>query len=258
MVYCSLRHLLRLCPRQKSSLLITSPLTISANPILAETVSDATILVSDGDGDYLEYTWDVTLGQISGSGNTVLFNAPYVESNTNVTINVTADDGYGGVITDSIDVTVLPNPDAGFKPWSTNENGNLRVNQPWNYTMGYRFTPNKSGQVISLGGYFNGTKSVSLWNAETGELVATTQVVSSNNWSYASINPVDVVAGTQYIVAAYIEASGGSYRSGINRFPQTYGDITINNAMYAYGNARPTNAVTATIYGQVDIEFQSE
>jgi M6 family metalloprotease-like protein len=144
-------------------------------------------------------------------------------------------------------------------PWKENENGALYTGFSWNYALGYQFTPQKDGFVTQLGGLFDGTKTVRLFHLATGEQLAETQVVSVNAWSYSDVSPVLVVAGETYTVAAYLAGSGGSYRTNIVTFPQTYGDIVIEGSTYAYTgtnpDVRPTNTYPYNMYGQVDIKF---
>ncbi|MCD4818811.1 MAG: PKD domain-containing protein [Candidatus Cloacimonetes bacterium] len=142
-------------------------------------------------------------------------------------------------------------------PWSDNEYGTLRTGYSWNYTMGYHFTPQTDGYVIKLGGFFNGTKTVKLWNKSTGSELASASVSSSNSWSYSDICPIPVQAGVTYTVAAYIASSGGSYRYGVS-FPQTYGNIKMEASTYLYGDGRPTNSITSVMYGQADICFTTQ
>ena len=145
-------------------------------------------------------------------------------------------------------------------PWQTNASGTLYTNQPWHYAMGYHFTPLVGGQVTFLGGYFNGSKTVKLFNKATGALLASATVTSSNAWSYVPITPVAVTAGTTYTVAVYLAGSGGSYRTGLPQpFPQTFGAIRIEGSTYvstaSAPTARPTNVMTTVMYGQADIGF---
>jgi len=147
-------------------------------------------------------------------------------------------------------------------PWGSNAGTPTGLNTGWNRAMGYHFTPNVDGQVTKLGGYFNGTKTVRLFNKTTGVLLATTTVSSSNGWSYNSITPpVAVVTGTTYTVAAYINGSGASDKvlAPPDYFPQTYGNITIKGSTHilttSNPSARPTNNITARMYGQADITF---
>jgi len=141
-------------------------------------------------------------------------------------------------------------------PWKDNENGNLRTNIGWRYTMGYKFTPLNDGEITHLGGYFNGAKNVYLWDSSQN-LMASATVTSDNNWAYSPIDPVQVRSGQTYRVGVYLAGSGGSYRYRINRLPQTYGNIRIDGSCYRYGSsvAYPSYCTTYAMYGQVDIGF---
>lgn len=145
-------------------------------------------------------------------------------------------------------------------PWQTNAYGTLFTNISWNYAMGYHFTPLVNGQITGLGGLFNGTKTVKLFNKATGALLVSTTVSAANTWTYTLIPPVTLTAGTTYTVAVYLAGSGGSRRSSLNPgFPRTFGAIRIDGSTYVYTanapTARPTNLVTTTMYGQADIRF---
>ncbi len=213
----------------------------SINPIAVTAGTYYKVSVSAPTDLYLKnYSTPNTIGDIyiyrscyaPGSGN-----YPYV-SNTNNMYGI-ADIGFV----------------RGEYPWANNENGTLRTNINWYYTMGYHFTPEVDGTIKKLGGYFNGTRSVKLWNKSTGELLASVDVTSSNEWSYVDIIPVAVTAGNTYTVAAYIGDSGASYRYQVSNFPKTYGNITINSSTCKYGDQRPTNTLLSNMYGQVDICF---
>ncbi|MFH1283620.1 MAG: DUF4082 domain-containing protein [bacterium] len=124
--------------------------------------------------------------------------------------------------------------------------------------MGYRFTPLVNGQVMKLGGFFKGTKTLYLWDSSQNVLAAA-QVSANNDWSYTAIEPITVYAGQTYTVAASIAGSGGTYRSYIKSLPRTYGSIEINASCYSSGSDRyPTTTITAHMYGQADIEFAAE
>ncbi|MBI2870760.1 MAG: DUF4082 domain-containing protein [Candidatus Omnitrophica bacterium] len=157
-----------------------------------------------------------------------------------------------------VDITFVP----GQTPWETNNNGILRTGYAWNYAMGYHFTPQVDGLISHLGGRFNGTKKVKLFNKGTGALLASADVTSMNyNWARTVIRPLPVKKGVQYTVAVYLAGSGGAYQSLNPPLPQTYEDIRIDGATHAYTgndpNARPTINLTNYIYGQVDVTFQS-
>jgi serine protease len=174
-------------------------------------------------------------------------------------------DTDGDGFSDGEEITQHPYTDPGHctssatYPWQAHANSNLQMNQNLNYALGYHFTPLVSGVVDQLGGYFNGTKTVKLFNKATGQLLAQATVTAANNWSYTSIPPVNVQAGTTYTVAVYAAGSGASIRYNVTSFPQVYDDVRIDGSTYASTasnpNARPQNTVTGTMYGQADIRF---
>ncbi|OGE02630.1 hypothetical protein A2196_00100, partial [Candidatus Curtissbacteria bacterium RIFOXYA1_FULL_41_14] len=151
--------------------------------------------------------------------------------------------------------TPTPTPQiAGETPWQTGQHGTLGTNIAWDYTMGYKFTPKASGQIVKLGGLFNGFKKVYLWDVSTKTQLAVADVASANDWSYTAISPVNVIAGKTYMVAVYVAGSGGSDRYPAN-LPKTYGNITINGSCFKYKLGMPDTCATNHVWGQADIEF---
>ncbi len=154
----------------------------------------------------------------------------------------------------------VPDPGSVVAPWQDNADGTVVTDRTLDYAMGYHFTPQVAGQVVELGGFFQGTKIVRLFDKATGAKLAQTTVSGANNWAYSAITPVSVQAGTTYTVAVYVAGSGGSYRNGITPLPRVFGDIRIEGTTYvatgAVADARPTNTVTTRMYGQADIKFQ--
>ena len=145
-------------------------------------------------------------------------------------------------------------------PWQSHAYGTLYTDKNWNNAMGYHFIPLVNGQVTALGGFFNGTKTVKLFNHSTGTLLASATVNAANTWGYTAITPVSLSANTKYTVAVYSAGSGASYRGSLSPIlPQTYGSIKITGSTYAstFSNptARPTNTISNTMYGQADIKF---
>ena len=146
-------------------------------------------------------------------------------------------------------------------PWGSNAGSPTGTNQSWNYLMGYKFTPQTSGKVTKLGGYFNGTKTLWLWRVSSGELLGkVSELDPNNNWAYADITPVTVTSDVQYLVAANLAGNGASYKTGQN-YPTTYGNIRIDKSIYKgnyYSDTYPssfTNEVINTMYGMADITF---
>jgi len=146
------------------------------------------------------------------------------------------------------------------KPCTTSCTGDLTVYGPLTTGFhGYAFTPNKNGQITELHLKAPLVSSpvlytVTLSNASTGAILATSGLYSSNSWQTATITPVDVIAGTQYLVTVSRYGSSGpgtGYGSYYNQaFPLgTYGDIQID-----YGTNQEVKSYT-TIYGLVDVTF---
>lgn len=156
------------------------------------------------------------------------------------------------------DISFVPTPPVET-PWQSNENGTLYTNRNWQHAMGYHFTPLADGTIDELCGYFNGTKTVRLFNRNSGATLVTTTVTSANSWSCTSITPVAVTNGQQYTVAVYLAGSGGSMRRFIDNFPQTYNSVRIDASTHTWTgnnpNRRPTNNRLDRMYGMVDIRF---
>mgnify|MGYP001572454800 CR=1 FL=1 len=171
-------------------------------------------------------------------------------------------DRAGNIAQSALSKVKVSNPVLTQTPWKTNAYGLLSTNNSWNDAMGYHFTPLKDGKITKLGGFFNGTKVVKLFNKSTGTLLASATVTAGNTWSYASITPISVKSGITYTVAVYLKGSGGSLRIRRDRkalLPRTFGDIRIQASAYTstYYNpsARPTNSSYTAMYGQADVEF---
>jgi hypothetical protein len=137
--------------------------------------------------------------------------------------------------------------------------GTLGTNVAWNYTMGYSFTPNKTLLVTALGGFFNGTKTVYLYNRTTGAVLASATVTAANTWGYTSIAPVNLDRDVPYSIAVYVGGAGGAYRSGMAAMPRALADATINGSCYRAGStAEPcasSGLISGTHYGMADFKY---
>ena len=135
------------------------------------------------------------------------------------------------------------------------------TNQSWDYTIGYRFTPQVNGTITQLGGYFNGTRTVRLWQRSNQSFLGSVSVTSNNDWSYTDLaSSISVNSGTEYIVAVTMTGSGGAYNSTWNG-PHTYGNILVsytcwkknhNSDSYPYWQ---NETYTNHMYGMADITF---
>ena len=138
----------------------------------------------------------------------------------------------------------------------------------WYYLMGYRFTPQVDGTITQLGGLFNGTKNVYLWQWSNGNYLGSVSVSDPNNsWAYSNLSSaVSVSANTEYAVCVWVNRSGGVRIPFVDRLPNTYGNITINSAVYRYGwsesttmpsswNIGGSSAYILYMWGLADITF---
>jgi len=213
-----------------------------------------------------------TVSQMQFSNDNITYSAPEAYTTTKSwtlttgdgtkTVYVKFQDAAGNWSSPTSDTIVLATTSSLQTPWQTNAYGTLSTNIAYNYAMGYHFTPLVNGQVTGVGGYFNGTKTVKLFNKTTGTLLASATVTAANTWAYTPITPVNVTAGTTYTIAVYLAGSGGSSRSSLSPvLPRTFGDIRIEGSTYALTSttptAVPTNTITTTMYGQADIQFVS-
>ena len=150
-------------------------------------------------------------------------------------------------------------------PWGDNAYGGTEyLNQSGSFALGYHFEPLVDGQVVELGGLFNGTKHVKLFDRATQALLADVVVTSANQFagSYVTlVPPVAVVSDRQYTVAMYSEGFGYSVRgiSGYGEFPNTFDNVEIiagtSASTSSNPNAIPTNSNDSVMYGQPDIGF---
>lgn len=150
-------------------------------------------------------------------------------------------------------------------PWQTTVgNGVLQTNKNWpGYNTGYEFTVLKNGVISALGGFFNGTKTVRLYDS-AGNQLAVANVTDSNSWGYALITPVIVTAGQRYTVAVQTGWSGASMYIGTSNdqpwpnfpnFPYVIGDIQIERSVFGMGSGRPAWEIWGQMWGQADVVF---
>lgn len=85
------------------------------------------------------------------------------------------------------------------------------VSAPGN--VGYGFTPLMDGFVTGLGGYWNGTATVRIYEVATGRVVAQVDHRSTLAYSYTAIEPVALVANVGYRIA--VMQTGTAYKEDI-------------------------------------------
>lgn len=214
---------------------------------------------TDAEGSALTYTFDwgdgetVTVGP-APSGTVVRATHAWKAAGV-YAVKAFATDSQGASSdwSEVLLVNIVPPPPQ--MPWKENESGAVFTDRAWDYTLGYEFTPEADGAITGLGGNFNGSKTVSLWNAQ-GNLLASIVISSANEWNYEDLPvPVAVKAGQSYRVTVYTAGSGAAYVKSIEPLPRTYGEITIRASCYRAGEGFPTLKSTDYMFGQVDIVF---
>ncbi len=214
---------------------------------------------TDPEGGSLVYTFDWGDGETTvigpvPSGAPVSAAHVWTMAGTYPVKALTTDDrGASSEWSPALPVSISPPPPQ--TPWKDNENGAVFADRPWDYTLGYEFSPQVNGAITGLGGNFNGSKTVSLWNA-AGELMASVVISSANEWNYVNLPvPVEVRAGEDYKVTVYTAGSGAAYVKSIEPLPRTYGKITIKSSCYRAGDGFPTLRSADYMFGEVDIVF---
>jgi len=83
---------------------VITSLTPSTTDLAPEDSGTIGCVASDADGDTLTYAWTATGGTVSGTGSSVIWEAPATEGT--YTVSVSVSDGHGGTASDSCDIIV--------------------------------------------------------------------------------------------------------------------------------------------------------
>ncbi len=83
---------------------VIASLTPSSTDLAPEASATIGCVANDADGDTLSYEWTPTGGTITGTGNSVSWEAPATEGTYNISVSVS--DGHGGTASDSVEITV--------------------------------------------------------------------------------------------------------------------------------------------------------
>lgn len=90
-----------------NTLPVINSMQCDPDPVITGGTGTLSADVTDADGDTLSFDWEVSLGAVTDNlDNTGSWDAPSVLVDTQVTIDLTVDDGNGGVVSDSFEVTV--------------------------------------------------------------------------------------------------------------------------------------------------------
>lgn len=87
---------------------ITNGPVASPSSILDNATTTVSVTATDPNNDALTYSWQVSGGQIQGSGSSITFVPPTVTSPTNFDVTVYVADGRGGIVSGTATVIVSP------------------------------------------------------------------------------------------------------------------------------------------------------
>jgi hypothetical protein len=135
------------------------------------------------------------------------------------------------------------------------------VNAGYNMNMGFKFTPTAAATATKLGGLYNGTMIVRLYENPTSmfneTVIAQATHTSANAFSYTPIAPVALTAGTLYGVA--VDLAGGSAaaytRLEIPDDNTRYGKTIVNCPAYGLSGGTPYSCSAPYYYGMADVEL---
>lgn len=136
-----------------------------------------------------------------------------------------------------------------------------KVNWVNTYEMGYEFKSFKNGKITALGIRIpdGGDFRVTLWNADTEEILVTTQVVSTSGLlSFEEINPIQIQSGVRYHVSVNTNSYYQFSDSGNILFPIEIGDFLITKSGVNLGTIQslPTQFSSVSHFGMVDVKFE--
>jgi len=114
----------------------------------------------------------------------------------------------------------------------------------------------------------DGTKNVYLWEWSSGNYLGSVSISDPNySWTYSDLSSaVSVTAGTEYAVCVWVNNTSGARIPFADRLPNTYGNITINSAVYKNNwsesttmpsswNIGGSSAYITYMWGLADITF---
>tara|TARA_R110002050_G_scaffold300540_1_gene470404 strand:+ start:12695 stop:13273 length:579 start_codon:yes stop_codon:yes gene_type:complete len=129
--------------------------------------------------------------------------------------------------------------------------------------MGYKFKSFKNGKITALGVRIpnNGLYRVTLWNAETEDILITKNITSTSGLlSFEDIQPIEISSGVSYFISVntldhYIFSSSENAESNI--FPIESGNILIEGYSTYLGENQilPSELIKTHYKGMVDFKF---
>ncbi|MEC3908072.1 DUF4082 domain-containing protein [Tamlana sp. 2201CG12-4] len=135
-----------------------------------------------------------------------------------------------------------------------------KVNGINTHEIGYRFKAFKNGKITALGIRVpeNDTYRVTLWNADTQEILKTAYIDSTSGLlSFEDIEPINISSGTEYYVAVNTNDYYVFNDNGNPMFPVESHNILIvgYSAQFGANQALPVNVIKTAYLGMVDVKF---
>ena len=210
--------------------------------------------------------------------DTVIF-TPTTDYAGTASFNYSVSDGNGGSASATVSLLVNVNDPSTlslFNPATTPSI--VTVNDPSAVELGVKFQASTDGSITGLRFYKgpdnDGAHTADLWNATTGELLATTPFTDETPEGWQQVNftqPVQITGGETYVASYH---TSGNYSADPNLFATAITNTNANesltltapssaasggNGVYAYGSdsLMPTNSFNATSYG-VDVIFKGQ
>lgn len=139
-----------------------------------------------------------------------------------------------------------------------------------NFEIGYRFYASRNGRIIRLGTRLPepGTYSVSLWDADSRELLVKQMVTQTEGavLKLETIEPLAIRSNKKYIVSVYFDATprqaylitSKDFTSSL--LPFTKGSLTVVNAQFinASSSRFPGIVSNVGIYGYPEVVFVAD
>lgn len=135
-----------------------------------------------------------------------------------------------------------------------------KINGINTHEIGYRFKPFKNGKITALGVRVpeNDTYRVTLWNADTQEILKTAYVTSTSGLlSFEDIEPIQIQSGTEYFIAVNTNDYYVFNDNGNSIFPVESNNVLIvgYSAQFGANQALPQSVIKTAYLGMVDIKF---
>jgi hypothetical protein len=249
-----------------------SPEITSLNPSASTVIPDGSCTIScvatDADGDTLTYSWSVTGGSISGTGDTVTWTAPTTLGSYTVTVSVS--DGKAAAVSESCDIQVVNTPPVitNLTPGNTElpPGGSCHINCIASDADGDTLTYDWS----ATDGTISGTGSSVSWEAPAAEGTYTISVEVSDGKGGTDSESCEITVEMKYGSIDIQSSPGGAavYLNGVdtgnitpyvitNLTPGTY-DVELRLYHYKYREQAVTVNPNDTTYINWSLTYAPE